>query len=73
MSSRFRVPARSPWWAWWGSSAERVVSRAGEGAGPVVTALNHARLLLVPGAVAVRADVSRLARVLRSPDVQAVL
>jgi S-adenosyl methyltransferase len=40
---------------------------------PVTTAVNHTRLLLVPGAVAARADLSRPARVLQLPDVQAVL
>ncbi len=40
---------------------------------PVATAVNHTRLLLVPGAVAARADLSRPARVLHSSDVQAVL
>lgn len=40
---------------------------------PVTTAVNHTRLLLVPGAVAARADLTRPARVLLSPDVQAVL
>lgn len=40
---------------------------------PVTTALNHARLLLLPGAVAARADLRRPAGVLHSPDVRAVL
>jgi hypothetical protein len=40
---------------------------------PVTTAVNHARLLPVPGAVAARADPRRPARVLHSPDVRAVL
>jgi hypothetical protein len=40
---------------------------------PVTTALNHTRLLLVPGAVAARADLRRPAHVLQSPDVRAVL
>jgi hypothetical protein len=40
---------------------------------PVTTALNHTRLLLVPGAVAGRADLRRPAQVLQSPDVRAVL
>lgn len=40
---------------------------------PVTTAVNHTRLLLVPSAVAARADLRRPARVLHSPDVQAVL
>lgn len=40
---------------------------------PVTTALNHARLLLAPGAIATRADLTRPARVLQSPDVAAVL
>jgi hypothetical protein len=40
---------------------------------PVTTAVNHTRLLLVPGAVAARADLRRPARVLHSPDVRAVL
>jgi hypothetical protein len=39
----------------------------------VTTAVNHTRLLLAPGAVAARADLRRPARVLHSPDVQAVL
>ena len=40
---------------------------------PVTTALNHTRLLLVPGAAAGRADLRRPAHVLQSPDVRAVL
>lgn len=40
---------------------------------PVTAALNHARLLPVPGSVAARADVTRPNRVLQAPDVEALL
>ncbi|MDD7942849.1 SAM-dependent methyltransferase [Actinomycetospora lutea] len=40
---------------------------------PVTTAVNHTCLLLVPGAVAARADLTRPDRVLQLPDVHAVL